>query len=76
MVSGFGPGASGAGLRASLISAMAYDEACAGCQIEVTLTAQAIILGGIVNTAAALRALEIVRDIAGHAPIWDRMIWR
>ncbi|MGX5719449.1 BON domain-containing protein [Shinella zoogloeoides] len=75
MASDFSSGAAGAGLRASLVSAIAYDEICNSCRIEVTITAQSVILSGTVTPEAAQRALQIVREIAGSAPIWDRMIW-
>lgn len=75
MYSTFSSGAAGAGLRASVIMAIAYDEICTGCQIEVMVTAEAIVLLGVAKPAAALRALKIAREIAGRAPVWDRMIW-
>jgi osmotically-inducible protein OsmY len=71
----FSSGAASAGLRASVIMAIAYDEVCMDCQIEVMVTAEAIVLLGVVKPAAALRALKIAREIAGRAPVWDRMIW-
>lgn len=58
-----------------MIMAIAYDEVCMDCQIEVMVTAEAIVLLGVVKPAAALRALKIAREIAGRAPVWDRMIW-
>jgi osmotically-inducible protein OsmY len=75
MARNFTAGATGAGLRASLMAAIAYDEICSGCQIEVALTAQAIVLTGIATPAVARRATEIAHEIAGGAPVWDRMIW-
>ncbi|WLR98647.1 hypothetical protein [Shinella sumterensis] len=67
-------GAAGAGLRASLIAAIAYDEICCTCRLEITFTAQAIIISGRATPAAASRAREIIREILGTAPVWDRTI--
>ncbi|GMB81223.1 hypothetical protein NN6n1_20060 [Shinella zoogloeoides] len=75
MASEFSAGAAGAGLRASLTAAIAYDEICCTCRVEITFTAQAIILSGRVPPAAALRARQIIREIVGNAPVWDRTIW-
>lgn len=74
MAMDFSAGAAGAGLRASLAAAIAYDEICCTCQIEITYTAQAIILTGRVSPAAAVRAREIIREIVGSASVWDRTI--
>lgn len=74
MAMDFSAGAAGAGLRASLAAAIAYDDVCCQCEIEITYTAQAIILTGRATPAAAIRAREIIREIAGSAPVWDRTI--
>jgi hypothetical protein len=74
MASDIGSGAAGAGLRASLIAAIAYDEICCTCGLEITFTAQAIIINGRATPAAVQRAREIIREILGPAPVWDRTI--
>lgn len=74
MAMDFSAGPASAGLRASLAAAIAYDDICSQCQIEITYTAQAIILSGRATPAAAVRARQIIRDIVGSAPVWDRTI--
>lgn len=74
MASEFSVGAAGVGLRASLTAAIAYDEICCTCQIEISFTAQAIIISGRATPAAVSRARAIIREIVGSAPVWDRTI--
>ncbi|WLS05270.1 hypothetical protein [Shinella oryzae] len=74
MDSGISNGASGAGLRAALMAAIAYDEVCCACQLQITFTPQAIIINGRAMPAAANRAREIIQEIIGSAPVWDRTI--
>lgn len=68
-------GSRGEGLRASLNAAIAYDPICCECRIEVTLEAQAVVFRGRATPEAAKRAREIISEIAGGIPVWDRMIW-
>ncbi|WP_411037517.1 BON domain-containing protein [Shinella sp. BYT-45] len=75
MTRDFDSGAARAGLRASLKAAIAYDGVCNGHDIDVTLMPGAIILSGRAPAKAARRALQIVREVAGRAPVWDRIIW-
>lgn len=72
---GSGFGARGYGLHASLIAAIAYDELCAHYKIDVTVEAQAVIIEGRVPLDVVRRVREIVYEVAGKVPIWDRTYW-
>jgi len=68
-------GSRGQGLHASLAAAISYDEVCCGHGITVSIEPQAIVLSGRAPPIAAKRAREIVVEIAGHVPVWDRTFW-
>jgi hypothetical protein len=67
-------GANGYGLTASLMSAIAYDPICNLFRLQVLVEPQAIVLSGLASQEAVRRAREIIADIAGKVPIWDRTI--
>ncbi|MEW9616744.1 hypothetical protein AB3G45_23335 [Shinella sp. S4-D37] len=72
---GGGFGAQGYGLRASIRAAVAYDELCSQYKIELTFEPQAIIVEGRVPPAVARRVRQIITEVAGAVPVWDRTFW-
>ena len=68
-------GARGEGIQASLRAAIAYDSICCEFRIEIEFEAQAMVLSGRASPEAIRRAREIIQEIAGPIPVWDRMIW-
>ncbi|MGD9476890.1 hypothetical protein [Shinella sp. G-2] len=72
---GGGFGAQEYGLRASIKSAVAYDEICCRFRLEISFQPQAIVLEGRVPPHVARRARDIIIDVAGAVAIWDRTFW-
>lgn len=72
---GGGFGAQGHGLQASITAAVAYDELCSQYEFEIVFEPQAIIIHGRVPPHIARRARQIVIEVAGTVPVWDRTFW-
>ncbi len=64
-----------AGLRASIEAALAIDPVCSGADLSVSFFSYAIVIEGFAKPEAALRAREIVAEIAKPSPVLDRIIW-
>ncbi|HEY0121273.1 MAG TPA: hypothetical protein VGC14_05845 [Rhizobium sp.] len=64
-----------AGLRASIEAALAADPVCCEADLSVCFFSYAIVIEGLANPEAALRAREIVADIAKPSLVLDRIIW-
>ena len=72
---GGGFGAQEYGLRASIKTAVAYDELCSRYVIQISFQPQAIVIEGRVPPAVAGRARAVIMEVAGSIAIWDRTFW-
>lgn len=64
------------GLKASIAAAFAADSICASADLSISFLPHAIIIEGVVEPTVAIRAKEIVSEIASSSMVLDQMIWR